>query len=282
MANLEAQVGLALWSRSSKIPKLTDDGRAFLARAQRVTAEMDALRAFTAGLAGGLEPQVSICVDALFPSDALALRDTRERTDAAVRGEGELDTALPPRVEPPRRHERHRRRRRFPEVPGRYDVISLSWLVRGRTLGGTDLYDEARPRDRAPALDGAERVVLERGGKEGAHRGRAARRPRRALRGLLRGAPPADRRSRVRPTTRASHPRSRRRCRSGRPSAPSEATPARGGSEAPRSRDRVTPRAIVRGRRRPQHDRGAPRRGDGESEHAPPHDPGARPVHDPS
>jgi DNA-binding transcriptional LysR family regulator len=71
MANLEAQLGVAIWDRSSKIAVLTEEGRAVLARARRVAAEMDALRAFTTELAGGLEPRVSICVDALFPVEAL-------------------------------------------------------------------------------------------------------------------------------------------------------------------------------------------------------------------
>jgi len=71
MANLESQLGVAIWDRSSKIAVLTEEGRAVLARARRVAAEMDALRAFTTELASGLEPRVSICVDALFPVEAL-------------------------------------------------------------------------------------------------------------------------------------------------------------------------------------------------------------------
>ena len=71
MANLEAQLGVAIWDRSSKIAVLTEEGRAVLARARRVVAEMDALRAFTTELTSGLEPRVSICVDALFPVEAL-------------------------------------------------------------------------------------------------------------------------------------------------------------------------------------------------------------------
>ena len=34
MANLEAQLGVAIWDRSSKIAVLTEDGRAVLARAR--------------------------------------------------------------------------------------------------------------------------------------------------------------------------------------------------------------------------------------------------------
>lgn len=71
MANLEAQLGVALWDRSTKIARLTEEGLAVLGRARRVLAEMDALRAFTTSLVGGVEARVSLCVDTLFPVPAL-------------------------------------------------------------------------------------------------------------------------------------------------------------------------------------------------------------------
>ncbi|MDO9018609.1 MAG: LysR family transcriptional regulator [Deltaproteobacteria bacterium] len=67
MANLESQLGVALWDRSTRVPQLTEQGRAVLAGAQRVCAEVDTLRRLSAGLAGGLEASVSLCVDQLFP-----------------------------------------------------------------------------------------------------------------------------------------------------------------------------------------------------------------------
>lgn len=71
MANLEGQLGATLWDRSTRVPALTDQGRAVLAAARRVCAEADALRGLAAGMAGGLEASVSLCVDALFPVTAL-------------------------------------------------------------------------------------------------------------------------------------------------------------------------------------------------------------------
>lgn len=71
MANLESQLGVAIWDRSTRVATLTDDGRALLVRAKRVIAEMDALRTLAAEIADGLEAQVSVCIDALFPTDAL-------------------------------------------------------------------------------------------------------------------------------------------------------------------------------------------------------------------
>lgn len=71
MANLEAQLGVALWDRSTKIAKLTDAGQAVLVAARRVLSEVDGLRRLTSGLVGGLEASVSLCLDALFPLPAL-------------------------------------------------------------------------------------------------------------------------------------------------------------------------------------------------------------------
>lgn len=71
MANLEAQLGVALWDRSTKVARLTDQGQAVLAAARRVCTEVDALRQLAAGMTLGLEAQVSLCVDILFPLTAL-------------------------------------------------------------------------------------------------------------------------------------------------------------------------------------------------------------------
>jgi len=71
MANLESQLGVRIWDRTTKIPRLTEAGRAVLGSARRVLAEVDGLRQVTAGMASGLEAQVSLCIDALFPTDAV-------------------------------------------------------------------------------------------------------------------------------------------------------------------------------------------------------------------
>jgi len=71
MSNLEAQLAVALWDRSTKVATLTDEGRAVLASARRVLIEVDSLKRLTSGMAKGLEASVSLCVDALFPLSAL-------------------------------------------------------------------------------------------------------------------------------------------------------------------------------------------------------------------
>ncbi|HET9931920.1 MAG TPA: LysR family transcriptional regulator [Polyangiaceae bacterium] len=71
MANLEEQLAVPIWDRSTKVPRLTDEGRAVLAAARRVLSEVDSLRRLTTGMASGLEASVSLCVDALFPLGVL-------------------------------------------------------------------------------------------------------------------------------------------------------------------------------------------------------------------
>jgi DNA-binding transcriptional LysR family regulator len=71
MANLENQLGVPLWDRSTKVARLTDQGQAVLAAARKVCTEVDSLRKLTAGMVVGLEASVSLCVDILFPLTAL-------------------------------------------------------------------------------------------------------------------------------------------------------------------------------------------------------------------
>lgn len=71
MGNLERQLNLPLWDRGSKTPKLTEQGRALLAAAARVSSEVMSLRQLAAAMQAGLEPFVSLCIDSLFPLSAL-------------------------------------------------------------------------------------------------------------------------------------------------------------------------------------------------------------------
>lgn len=77
IANLEAQLGLPLFERGHRRPLLTDAGRALLGDARRVSLMVDELRARAAGLTRGLEAEVSVVVDVMFPSCRLvaALND---------------------------------------------------------------------------------------------------------------------------------------------------------------------------------------------------------------
>src|SRR5229473_7066858 len=76
LANLETQLGVKLFDRSSRSPVLTKQGVALLAEARAVVGGMDAFKARAKGLSDGLEPELSVVVDAVFPlgqlTDAVA------------------------------------------------------------------------------------------------------------------------------------------------------------------------------------------------------------------
>lgn len=80
IAAFEAQLGgVALFDRTVRRPVLTEIGRAVLIDARRIAQEVDGLNARMDGLLAGVEPKLSIVVDAMLPGPALVatLRDLR-------------------------------------------------------------------------------------------------------------------------------------------------------------------------------------------------------------
>ena len=71
LANLEAQLGVKLFDRSSRSPVLTSQGLALLAEARAVVSRMDVFKARAKGLSDGLEPELCVVVDVVFPLDRL-------------------------------------------------------------------------------------------------------------------------------------------------------------------------------------------------------------------
>jgi DNA-binding transcriptional LysR family regulator len=67
LANLEGQLGVKLFDRGARFPTLTDQGRALLADARAVAGNVDLFKARAKSLAGGLEPELSVAVDVVFP-----------------------------------------------------------------------------------------------------------------------------------------------------------------------------------------------------------------------
>lgn len=67
LANLELQVGLTLFNRSARYPQLTEAGQALLEQAREAAKSMDAFKARARMLAGGLEPELAVAVDVMFP-----------------------------------------------------------------------------------------------------------------------------------------------------------------------------------------------------------------------
>jgi DNA-binding transcriptional LysR family regulator len=72
VSNLEAQLGVALFDRSERYPKLTPAGVQLVADARSVVANVDLLKARAKGISRGLESELSAVVDVLFPIEAIA------------------------------------------------------------------------------------------------------------------------------------------------------------------------------------------------------------------
>jgi DNA-binding transcriptional LysR family regulator len=72
VSNLEAQIGVVLFDRSERYPKLTPAGVLLVADARSVVGNVDLLKARAKGISGGLESELSVVVDVLFPIEAIA------------------------------------------------------------------------------------------------------------------------------------------------------------------------------------------------------------------
>lgn len=80
IANLEEQLGVRLFDRSTLRPSMTPAGRALLEDARGVLLKVDVMRARARGFEQGLETELSMVVDTLFPLPiiATALKALRE------------------------------------------------------------------------------------------------------------------------------------------------------------------------------------------------------------
>ncbi|HEY0801873.1 MAG TPA: LysR family transcriptional regulator [Steroidobacteraceae bacterium] len=71
ISNLEGQIGVPLFDRSARYPKLTPAGVLLLADARSVVCNVDLLKARAKGIAGGLESELSAVIDVFFPIEAI-------------------------------------------------------------------------------------------------------------------------------------------------------------------------------------------------------------------
>ena len=67
IANLEVQLRIPLFDRDGRYPRLTEQGRQMLADARSVAAGIDQLKARAKGMAEGLEPELAVVIDVMFP-----------------------------------------------------------------------------------------------------------------------------------------------------------------------------------------------------------------------
>ncbi len=71
IATLEGQLGVTLFTRTGRFPELTEQGKLLLADAKAVTASLAALKARAKGMAAGLEPELAVAIDVMFPMSLL-------------------------------------------------------------------------------------------------------------------------------------------------------------------------------------------------------------------
>src|SRR5206468_12022841 len=71
LANLEAQLGVKLFDRSARYPRLTEEGRSLLADARSVADNVDEFKARARAMREGLEPELSVAMDVMLAMEAL-------------------------------------------------------------------------------------------------------------------------------------------------------------------------------------------------------------------
>lgn len=71
IATLEVQIGVTLFDRSGRYPKLTPGGAILLTDARTVVEGVDHMKARARGMASGLEPELGVVIDVMFPLKAV-------------------------------------------------------------------------------------------------------------------------------------------------------------------------------------------------------------------
>ena len=67
IANMESELGVSLFDRQGRRPVMTPQGQALLANARDILLRVDAMRARAQGLGEGVELELPLVVDTLFP-----------------------------------------------------------------------------------------------------------------------------------------------------------------------------------------------------------------------
>jgi DNA-binding transcriptional LysR family regulator len=79
LANLEAQLGVKLFDRSARYPRLTEEGRSLLVDARAVADNVDGFKARARAMREGLEPELAVVMDVMFPMEALTRAAVQSR-----------------------------------------------------------------------------------------------------------------------------------------------------------------------------------------------------------
>ncbi|MEX2126040.1 MAG: LysR family transcriptional regulator [Woeseia sp.] len=79
LANLEAQLGIKLFDRATRYPRLTEEGRSLLPDARSVVDNIDGFKARAHAMREGLEPELAVAMEVMYPMDALTRAATHSR-----------------------------------------------------------------------------------------------------------------------------------------------------------------------------------------------------------
>lgn len=71
VSSLEVQIGVVLFDRSGRFPKLTPEGVLLLADARNIVSSVDTLKARAKLMASGLEAELAVVVDVFFPTGVI-------------------------------------------------------------------------------------------------------------------------------------------------------------------------------------------------------------------
>jgi DNA-binding transcriptional LysR family regulator len=80
LANLELQLGVKLFDRSARYPRLTDEGRSLLADARAVADDVDGFKARARAMREGLEPELTVAMDVMYPMVAVTRAAAHSRS----------------------------------------------------------------------------------------------------------------------------------------------------------------------------------------------------------
>ncbi|WP_341319505.1 LysR family transcriptional regulator [Paraburkholderia sp. IMGN_8] len=81
LANLEAQLGVKLFDRTARYPQLTDAGKSLLLDARSVADTIDGFKARARAMREGLEPELSVAMDVMYPMDSLTSAAAQAKKD---------------------------------------------------------------------------------------------------------------------------------------------------------------------------------------------------------
>lgn len=73
ISSLEEQIGVVLFDRSGRFPKLTEEGLLLLADARNVVAGVDTMKARAKLMASGVEAELSVVFDVFFPTATVSV-----------------------------------------------------------------------------------------------------------------------------------------------------------------------------------------------------------------